>query len=610
MSPAIIYFGEISNGQIFKHSKWLLSKGELSQLEQRQNHKHNYAMALEPINYTSRSREIEQEYLSIVKGDNTNDTTWLIIGPNQQKEYGPESTGNNFTDFLQSFDETKVQFGFARVSPPGSDVFKNILVGWCPDMAPMKMRASFAANFATVANNVFKGYHIQVTARDEDDLDEQELLSKVSNAAGARYSIQSSTNNTSKSTPPPVKKTFTPTVKKDIPPPLVKKDNPLKDDDDWDEPEVEERDLDTNPLKPSTNSNYKPIGKVNLSNLISQESSKEDPRIVKTLSHEDHTKINPSDDIANLKQNSKLQRDYEIDSFLKDNNFKQQHNDKVIKGFHTEKSPAQLWAERKAKQNVSASTTSTSSQPQNDEPEHEDVKDLKSKFEHLATEEESIEPKIIQPKKFVPPVVESAPQPTVTKNNFKSIGTPLPGMHNEDVDSEHNKDNDDDDWSDDEEQEQEQETRQPFSLPPRNVPQPGEKEEEEVAAPPPSLPSRNVVPEPEEEKPEQEEEGAAASPPALPSRNAAPEPEAEYIPPPPPRRNVEPEPEPEKPTEEAPWAIAEYDYEAGEENELTFAENDKIINIEFVDDDWWLGELSTTGEKGLFPSNYVALNGN
>ena len=148
-------------------------------------------MALEPIDYTTHSREIDAEYLKIVRGSDP-DTTWLIISPNAKKEYEPESTGSSFHDFLQSFDETKVQYGLARVSPPGSDVEKIIIIGWCPDSAPLKTRASFAANFAAVANNLFKGYHVQVTARDEDDLDENELLMKISNAAGARYSIQTS----------------------------------------------------------------------------------------------------------------------------------------------------------------------------------------------------------------------------------------------------------------------------------------------------------------------------------------------------------------------------------------------------------------------------------
>ena len=130
------------------------------------------------------------------------------------------------------------------------------------------------------------------------------------------------------------------------------------------------------------------------------------------------------------------------------------------------------------------------------------------------------------------------------------------------------------------------------------------KNEQEESEPTqaPTLPARNTVPECNDDMA-----------PPLPSRNIAPEQveqdkEDTYIPPPPPRRNVAPEPEPEEEEETAPWAVAEYDYEAGEDNELTFEEGDKIINIDFVDDDWWLGELEKTGEKGLFPSNYVSLH--
>ncbi|PPJ49573.1 hypothetical protein CBER1_01937 [Cercospora berteroae] len=53
-------------------------------------------------------------------------------------------------------------------------------------------------------------------------------------------------------------------------------------------------------------------------------------------------------------------------------------------------------------------------------------------------------------------------------------------------------------------------------------------------------------------------------------------------------------------------AIAQYDYEKDEENELALQEGERITNIEMVDDDWWMGENSK-GEKGLFPSNYVEL---
>ncbi|KAJ5880536.1 uncharacterized protein N7473_011589 [Penicillium subrubescens] len=79
---------------------------------------------------------------------------------------------------------------------------------------------------------------------------------------------------------------------------------------------------------------------------------------------------------------------------------------------------------------------------------------------------------------------------------------------------------------------------------------------------------------------------------------------------------AEPEPEPvAAPVQEAatpnggshePTATALYDYEAAEDNELSFPEGAKILNVEFPDDDWWLGEYR--GARGLFPANYVELD--
>ncbi|KAL1297638.1 hypothetical protein AAFC00_006195 [Neodothiora populina] len=53
-------------------------------------------------------------------------------------------------------------------------------------------------------------------------------------------------------------------------------------------------------------------------------------------------------------------------------------------------------------------------------------------------------------------------------------------------------------------------------------------------------------------------------------------------------------------------AVAQYDYEATEDNELSFPDGATITNIEFPDEDWWLGEFN--GKQGLFPANYVELN--
>ncbi len=53
-------------------------------------------------------------------------------------------------------------------------------------------------------------------------------------------------------------------------------------------------------------------------------------------------------------------------------------------------------------------------------------------------------------------------------------------------------------------------------------------------------------------------------------------------------------------------ALVQYDYEKAEDNELELREGEYVTNIEMVDDDWWMGQ-NPRGESGLFPSNYVEL---
>ncbi|KAL3456663.1 hypothetical protein BJX64DRAFT_270213 [Aspergillus heterothallicus] len=70
---------------------------------------------------------------------------------------------------------------------------------------------------------------------------------------------------------------------------------------------------------------------------------------------------------------------------------------------------------------------------------------------------------------------------------------------------------------------------------------------------------------------------------------------------------AEPVPEPVSPvgSRSKPTAKALYDYEAAEDNELSFPDGAEITNIDFPDDDWWYGEYR--GKTGLFPANYVQL---
>lgn len=55
-------------------------------------------------------------------------------------------------------------------------------------------------------------------------------------------------------------------------------------------------------------------------------------------------------------------------------------------------------------------------------------------------------------------------------------------------------------------------------------------------------------------------------------------------------------------------AIVQYDYEKAEDNEIELKEGEYVTEIDMVDEDWWVG-VNEKGEKGLFPGSFVEVLG-
>jgi hypothetical protein len=53
-------------------------------------------------------------------------------------------------------------------------------------------------------------------------------------------------------------------------------------------------------------------------------------------------------------------------------------------------------------------------------------------------------------------------------------------------------------------------------------------------------------------------------------------------------------------------AVSQYDYEKAEDNEVELHEGELVTDIDMVDEDWWIG-TNSQGDRGLFPANYVEL---
>lgn len=58
---------------------------------------------------------------------------------------------------------------------------------------------------------------------------------------------------------------------------------------------------------------------------------------------------------------------------------------------------------------------------------------------------------------------------------------------------------------------------------------------------------------------------------------------------------------------QGPVYVAMYDYDAQDDDEVSFVENDRVVLYEMIDEGWMYGIVQRTGHKGMIPANYVEL---
>lgn len=522
---------------------------------------------MEKLDLSTHAKDIKDSYEKVVNGAAERYTIFTVDKASLLT--ASEVVDGEIVDFVEEFEDGKVQFGLAKVSAPGSDVKKLVLLGWCPDNSPLKSKISFGANFGEVAK-VLRGYHVQITARDRDDLDVESILKTVSDAAGARYSIQSLKTGfkpTSASKPAaPVKpvQATKPTVSPIVPKPAPVAPKPVptvskEDDDEWDgEEESEVRDFQEKPLKTIPGA-YKPV-KVDIDTLRKGKSdtTSSTPKVVEPAVEEPKEKPEPKTLEDRMKSYTLNDSDGRLSSLpkpkpsgtvtsryheVKTASFgtkppapmKFNDKDRLVGGLNKNfgdnngKTPAQIWAEKHGQ------------------------------YKQVETNDEP-----------------------VNKNEIESDYVVVPSKvptHDDDEEVE---------------EEEEQELTPAPPPPVRNIPPPRALSPEPESEPE-LEPEAEEEPEPEVEEPALEPEPEPVAAPSLPTRSLEPEPAAPSLPT---RQALEPLAVSIK-------AIAEYEYTKDEDNEIGFGEGDLIVDIEFIDDDWWSGKNSQTGESGLFPSSYV-----
>lgn len=137
------------------------------------------------IDLSTYGSQLKKVYDSILSSDP--DVSWAVFNyaAGDSQALKPVAQGaDDLEEFVEEFDDGKVQYGFARVDFDNRP--KYVLVGWVGEGVPDRTKGYFNAHYSTVAK-YFPGYHIQITARSSADLTPQIIHQKVIDSSGSKY---------------------------------------------------------------------------------------------------------------------------------------------------------------------------------------------------------------------------------------------------------------------------------------------------------------------------------------------------------------------------------------------------------------------------------------
>ncbi|KAF7586486.1 hypothetical protein BBP40_008802 [Aspergillus hancockii] len=107
---------------------------------------------------------------------------------NKESVLKVQSTGDGeLGDLIDEFSEGKTQFAFVKVTDPNTGLPKSVLIAWCGEGVPERIKGYFTSHLSAVSK-MLHGYHVQITARADGDLTAEGIIQKVGDASGAKYS--------------------------------------------------------------------------------------------------------------------------------------------------------------------------------------------------------------------------------------------------------------------------------------------------------------------------------------------------------------------------------------------------------------------------------------
>jgi len=137
--------------------------------------------------------------------DPKSDTNWVLFGyEGTSFDLKLISTGEDGVDEMKDeLNASKIMYGFIRLEDPKTSLPKYVFFHWQGESVPGTMKGKAATHLRDI-EKYFHGAHLTITARDEDEVDENDILDKVSKVSATAYNFQEKRTFGDEAPPAPV----------------------------------------------------------------------------------------------------------------------------------------------------------------------------------------------------------------------------------------------------------------------------------------------------------------------------------------------------------------------------------------------------------------------
>jgi len=119
------------------------------------------------------------------------DTNWVLFGyEGTSFDLKLISTGEDGVDEMkEDLNASKIMYGFLRLQDPKTSLPKYVFFHWQGESVPGTRKGKAATHLRDI-EKYFHGAHLTITARDEDEIDEELILEKVSKVSATAYNFK------------------------------------------------------------------------------------------------------------------------------------------------------------------------------------------------------------------------------------------------------------------------------------------------------------------------------------------------------------------------------------------------------------------------------------